>query len=403
MFSFPAALRSGESKKNLQDAQACNDAFNARETTGLDTAMAKLTSVIQVNPQSWACFEARAGLYVLKGDRDKAITDETRAIELSKGKEAGPIQTRALLFWRNGSYEQALSDCKLALSRNRKDGMSHWVCGDALVRMGRYAEAFTDLDEALKPEMKVPEMDRSRVLGDRAIALFHLQKYDEAIGAFDLYFASDPAATYVPWARFARGLSEWKLGRLDKAKSDAEIFLEEEPRLQINFSGDHALEMFDLEKRRAATTQAIDIAQSAEAKGDWSASFEAWAKAYSYVSSLMTDGQAILGKISDGLAKDYSKLATKPALPELARRYRTQAETYFRDKDLLKAIKAYSKVLDVAPWDPQAHFNRGFLEGEQQQYQAAIYDMGVYLKLMPNAEDARAAQDQIYQWQAKLK
>ena len=91
-------------------------------------------------------------------------------------------------------------------------------------------------------------------------------------------------------------------------------------------------------------------------------------------------------------------------MPELARQYQVQAETYFREKDFAKTTEAYGKLIGVAPWFPQAYFNRGFLEGEQQQqYKAAIADMQTYLKLAPNAADARNAQDQIYVWQAKAK
>ena len=80
-----------------------------------------------------------------------------------------------------------------------------------------------------------------------------------------------------------------------------------------------------------------------------------------------------------------------------------QAETYFQGKNFAKAAEAYGNQIAVAPWFPQAYFNRAFLEGEQQQYKPAIADMQTYLKLAPNAQDAREAQDQIYAWQAKAK
>ena len=74
-----------------------------------------------------------------------------------------------------------------------------------------------------------------------------------------------------------------------------------------------------------------------------------------------------------------------------------------KEKDFVKAAEAYGNQIAVAPWFPQAYFNRAFLEGEQQQYKLAIADMQTYLKLAPNAQDAREAQDQIYAWQTKAK
>jgi tetratricopeptide (TPR) repeat protein len=117
----------------------------------------------------------------------------------------------------------------------------------------------------------------------------------------------------------------------------------------------------------------------------------------------MRDAPATLSKIWEGLVRSYPKLAVKSALPELARQYMVQAETYFQGKDFAEAIEAYGKLIGVAPWFPPAYFNRAFLEGEQQQYKAAVADMQTYLKLAPNAQDAREAQDQIYAWQAKAK
>jgi len=36
------------------------------------------------------------------------------------------------------------------------------------------------------------------------------------------------------------------------------------------------------------------------------------------------------------------------------------------------------------------------------QYNSAINRMRKYLKLVPEAEDARAAQDKIYEWEAEI-
>ena len=106
----------------------------------------------------------------------------------------------------------------------------------------------------------------------------------------------------------------------------------------------------------------------------------------------------------DGLVRIYTRLIAKPSLPEAARRFMVKAETYFNEKNFAKSIEAYGKLIDVAPWFPPAYFNRAFLEGEEQRnYRAAVADMQTYLKLAPDAKDAREAQDQIYAWQVKAK
>jgi tetratricopeptide (TPR) repeat protein len=384
------------------DDQACSDAYNSGLKADASGAIAKITAVIQRNTRSWLCFHLRAGLYNQQGDLDQAFLDVNRAVDLAPKREANPYVLRAALDLETQRWDKLLADSEAALARDHKNAWCLAYRGLGLHGVGRYSEAVAALDEALKPRNQLPDSVRQAAYEWRGYPLLMLNRNAEAIDSFDKAVAL--GATDIPLYIF-RGIAEWKLGQLDKAKADAAILLQRDPRLQASFGGDHLLEMFDLEKRGAATMKAIEAAQTAEAKGDWPASFEAWNTAYSDCTIFMADGQAICNvKIPDGLFRIYPKLAVKPAMPELARQYQVQAETYFREKDFAKTTEAYGKLIGVAPWFPQAYFNRGFLEGEQQQqYKAAIADMQTYLKLAPNAADARNAQDQIYVWQAKAK
>lgn len=69
-------------------------------------------------------------------------------------------------------------------------------------------------------------------------------------------------------------------------------------------------------------------------------------------------------------------------------------------KDYSKALTAYNNLIGVMPYFPEAWFNGAMLRAEKKQYKKAIEDMNIYLKLVPDAPDARAAQDKIYEWQA---
>jgi tetratricopeptide (TPR) repeat protein len=309
---------------------------------------------------------------------------------------------RAQLYVQAQRWDKLLADTGTVLARDHKNPSCLVYRGLALHALGRYSEAVAAQDEALKPRNQLPDPWRANAYIWRGFPLFTLNRYPEAIDSFDkaIAFGATDISVYL-----FRGISEWMLGQLDKAKADAAVLLERDPRLQASFGGDRLLEMFDLEKRRVATMNAVEAAQAAEAKVDWPASFAAWNTAYSNCAIFMPDGPAICNvKIMDGLFRSYPKLAAKPAMPELARQFQVQAETYFQAKDYAKTIEAYGKLIGAAPWFAQAYFNRGFLEGEQQQqYKTAIADMQAYLKLAPNAADARQAQDQIYVWQAKAK
>jgi tetratricopeptide (TPR) repeat protein len=379
---------------------ACAEAFTSGAKIDPEDAIAKISFAIDGNARSWQCFYYRAALYKVKGDLDKAMLDSNRAVELAPNKELLPHELRAGLYAQAQRWDDALADCDLVLARNRKNINCLLYRGVGLSKLKRYSDAVTALDEVLQIQNQLTEGTRAALYRARGESVLFLNRYAEAIDGFDkaLSLGASDDSVYLQ-----RGIAEWKLGQLDKAREDAAVLLQRQPRLQLKFAGDHQLELFDMDKRRSATNDAVASAQAAEARGDFSASFEAWNTALSYGSSFMQDGQAIHVQVLDGVVRTYTKLAAAPPLPELARKYKVEAETYYQDKNVAKAIASYGKLNGVAPWFPEAYFNRALLEGEEQQYAAAIADMGIYLKLMPNAEDARAAQDKIYIWQAKLK
>ena len=108
-------------------------------------------------------------------------------------------------------------------------------------------------------------------------------------------------------------------------------------------------------------------------------------------------GLGILGAVMIGAA--VSSLLTespRPEAPEAVRRFQVRAVNAVRDKRYADAISAYEDGLQVAPWWPQGHFNMALLLGQVHYYDEAVEQMQDYLALVPEAPNARAAQDQIY-------
>lgn len=99
------------------------------------------------------------------------------------------------------------------------------------------------------------------------------------------------------------------------------------------------------------------------------------------------------------VVRKYRSAVIKPDLPEEARRYKVQAEARVRQKDFAQARSLYQSALEVAPWWPDGHFNLALQLAEAGEFAAAIVEMKRYLQLAPEAPDARAAQDKIYEWE----
>ncbi len=101
-------------------------------------------------------------------------------------------------------------------------------------------------------------------------------------------------------------------------------------------------------------------------------------------------------------AQAYRAAATKPELSELAREFKVRAESAVAERRFLDAVEAYDRALQIAPWWPQGHFNAALVLGELKTYGLAVEEMQRYLALVPDATNARQAQDKIYAWRGKL-
>jgi hypothetical protein len=104
----------------------------------------------------------------------------------------------------------------------------------------------------------------------------------------------------------------------------------------------------------------------------------------------------------DEQAKSYRDAPVKPVPGEDVRRFRLQAEAAVNEKRFQDAANFYAKALYIAPWWPEGHFNAALILADLRQYDKAIDHMTKYLALVPNAADARAAQDKIYVWEGEM-
>jgi len=103
-------------------------------------------------------------------------------------------------------------------------------------------------------------------------------------------------------------------------------------------------------------------------------------------------------------AAAWRQLAVKPEMPEEAHRHQVLAENAFQAKDIGKAIAEYEAALRVFPYWPEGDYNLAMLASEiggRPGYNIAVYQMKLYLELMPDAPDARAAKDSVIVWEDK--
>jgi tetratricopeptide (TPR) repeat protein len=103
-----------------------------------------------------------------------------------------------------------------------------------------------------------------------------------------------------------------------------------------------------------------------------------------------------------GVADAYRNQNPKPNIGEDVRRLQVIANAAVNEKRFADAADAYQDALKLAPWWPEGQFNAAVILGELHYYNEAIEHMRYYVALVPNASNARAAQDHIYAWEGEL-
>ena len=89
-------------------------------------------------------------------------------------------------------------------------------------------------------------------------------------------------------------------------------------------------------------------------------------------------------------------------LPEEARKRALGGDEFVKDGRFDRAIAEYQAAIGIAPLNPQLHFNAALLCSQVKDYKRAIEHMTIYLQLLPDAPNARAAKDEIYKWEFAL-
>ena len=102
-------------------------------------------------------------------------------------------------------------------------------------------------------------------------------------------------------------------------------------------------------------------------------------------------------------AAAWRALPSKLPIPEEVRATRLLAENAVKEKKPEEALIQYETGLELYPVWPEGRFNAALIASELGFYAEAVEHMQAYLELVPDAQDAQAARDQIAIWQYKEK
>lgn len=176
-----------------------------------DLGIAACTEVIRRNPRHAGAYQNRAVFHEKKGEREQAIADYTRAIEIKP--EAELFEYRGMQYILTGKSTLALADYTRAIELGRKSTSLFSNRGYIYVTFHKdHARAIADFTKAI-------EIDPKYVLAleNRASVYAHLGQHDNAVGDYTKAIAlNSKNAMYHAF----RGESYEKLGKKDQAEAD---------------------------------------------------------------------------------------------------------------------------------------------------------------------------------------
>jgi tetratricopeptide (TPR) repeat protein len=87
-------------------------------------------------------------------------------------------------------------------------------------------------------------------------------------------------------------------------------------------------------------------------------------------------------------------------ITEEQRKYIVQANAFNDQKNYDKALELYESAMEINPFSyPEGYYNMALIAAGSKYFEYAIFNMKKYLILVPDAPDARTAQDKIYEWE----
>jgi serine/threonine protein kinase/Tfp pilus assembly protein PilF len=161
-------------------------------------AMVEMDRALRCNPRQTGLYRERARLYLERSDRDAALADLRRAIELEQPSGnfvqlASDYVERGRILYAGARDEEAVEACTAGLKASRDYAAGYLVRAKALARLSRYDEAARDLDECVKRGSATAE-----ALHRRGLVREKLHNWAGAVDDYTRALAITPdAATYA--------------------------------------------------------------------------------------------------------------------------------------------------------------------------------------------------------------
>ena len=187
-----------------------------------DRAIAVLNDAARLFPKDPAAYNERSQVYTEKGEYDLALTDISKAIALSNNdlNRASTYNGRATILRKKGEFDRSIADFSVAIKLAPKNPKYLANRGEVWRLSGNLGQALEDQNRAIELYAGFPGAALGFTL--RGETLRYMGRYEEALSDFDQAIRAEP--DYAP-AYTGRGLTFERLGDGERAKSEFRMAL----------------------------------------------------------------------------------------------------------------------------------------------------------------------------------
>ncbi|MGC9056547.1 MAG: hypothetical protein ACP5J6_06780 [Candidatus Saccharicenans sp.] len=355
----------------------------------LDKTGKVLEAYYLVSPNNQAAFNQNLELYGKIGLEQFSEKVQKR-IKLLKA-EAERISPELVKYLMAGKYPEALSEIEKSLEAAKGEGKE--ASGKTKVASLLGLRSFVyyligDNEKAGQQAQEALSLGSDNQWAKRAAAIVCLVKGQDCDRALSLLSPSDEVDGLLQVLIYS------KQGQLQKA---VEVFL----ALADEISGREEAFLENLADKARTSLSPYAAAKMAEAENlEKNGQLAEALKIYGQVMKLAEDEQA--KKLRTHLSEIYKAHPEFREMPEEARKYYVRSEVMNREGKFLESLTECRKALKIAPLSPDLYKALALNCAKLEKFKLAVANMNIYLELFPDAPDARAAKDLIYQWEYLL-
>ncbi|THD56436.1 aspartyl protease family protein [Phenylobacterium sp.] len=178
-------------------------------------AMSDLSQTLKLKPDDLRALSIRGELYLSSKDTTAAEADFDAALKLAPQDKQMPLRFAAT-YVRARLYEQAVQKLDTWIAAHPNDDLDPAAlegrCRARALWGKQLDAALADCDAAMKHNQKLSVTSETR-----ALVLFRLGRYDEAIKEYDATLRLQPKS---PWGLYGRGLAKLKKGQATEGQAD---------------------------------------------------------------------------------------------------------------------------------------------------------------------------------------